>query len=78
MVRPNLDPSVFASGLESWDAILRDFLAKIVSTPFPVAQFANFAALPAANTYDRCLACTVDTNKLWFSNGTTWKEVNLL
>lgn len=77
MSRPVLDPSVFQSGIESWDALLRDFLSKIASTPFPVAQFANAAALPSASTYDRCLAATIDTNKLWFSNGTIWKEVTL-
>lgn len=77
-MRPALDPSIFQSGTEAWDAYLRDFLAKMVTTPYPVPQFANAAALPAASSYDRCLATTADNNKLWFSNGTIWKEVNLL
>lgn len=77
MTRPTIDPSVFQSGIEGWDALLRDVITRIASTPFPVAQFANAAALPAAGSYDRCLATTIDNNKLWFSNGTIWKEVTL-
>ena len=78
MTRPNLDPAVFQNGIEAWDALLRDFLTGITRTPFPVAEYANAAALPSAASYERCLATTIDTNKLWFSNGTIWKEVNLL
>lgn len=78
MTRPNLDPAVFVNGTEAWDALLRDFLSGITKTPYPVPEYANAAALPAAASYQRCLATTADNNKLWFSDGTIWKEVNLL
>lgn len=75
MTRPNIDPTALVSSMEGWDAIVRDYIAAIAKAPFPVHQVANAAALPAAASYDRCLVCTIDTNKLWFSNGTIWKEV---
>ena len=78
MSRPTLDPSQLQSGSEAWDAFLRDILSSLAVTPSPVPQYANAAALPAASSYDRCLACTIDTNKLWFSNGTIWKEVSFV
>lgn len=78
MSRPAPDPTSLLSGLEGWDAILRDLLAAIVTNPFPVAQFVDFASLPAASSYERCLAATSSDNKLWFSNGTDWKEVDLV
>lgn len=78
MSRPSPDPATLANGMESWDAYLRDLLNSILKAPLPVHEVANFAALPAAGSYDRCLACTIDTNKLWFSSGGTWREVSLL
>lgn len=77
MARPVIDPNSLVSSMEGWDAILRDFIARLVTTPYPVPQYANLAALPTASDYTRCLACTIDTNKLYFSNGTVWKEVTL-
>lgn len=78
MTRPNLDPSVFVSGIEAWDALLRDFLTAICKAPFPVAEYANLASLPAAGSYDRCMASTVDTSELYFSSGGVWKKVTLV
>lgn len=78
MARPNIDPSQLQSGMEGWDALLRDMLTAIAKAPFPVAEYANTGALPAANLYDGCLATTPSPRKLWFSNGTVWKEVSLL
>lgn len=75
MTRPNIDPTTLVTGMEAWDAVLRDMLTAILKAPMPVHQVANAAALPAATSYDRCLVCTIDTNKLWFSDGATWKEV---
>lgn len=75
-MRPALDPEAFQPNQQAWDALFKDYLRALVARPFPLAEYANFAALPAANQYDRCLAVTTD-NKLWFSNGTTWKEVPL-
>jgi len=57
MTRPLIDPSALISGSEAWDALLRDILAAVATTPFPVPQYANLASLPAAGSYDRCLAC---------------------
>lgn len=78
MARPNPDPTALVNGQEAWDSVLRDLIASILSTPFPVAQYANLAALPAATSYDRCMACTIDTNKLYFSDGSTWREVSFV
>lgn len=78
MTRPTPDPAELVSGMEAWDAVIRDILAATLKQPFPVAEYADFASLPPAGNYDRCLAATVDTNKLWFSNGTLWKEVSLV
>lgn len=78
MTRPDLDPSVLQSNIEAWDSLLRDLLTAGFRSPFAVAEFANFAALPPATSYDRCLATTVSDSKLWFSSGGTWKEVTLI
>lgn len=77
MTRPTIDPSQLVSSMQGWDALLRDILSAIASAPFPVHQVADFASLPLATSFDRCLVCTIDTNKLWFSDGTDWKEVTL-
>lgn len=77
MTRPVIDPATLISGQQGWDAVLRDLLAAIAVNPFPVPQFANLAALPAAGSYDRCLATTIDTEKLYFSKGGTWHEVTV-
>lgn len=78
MSRPTPDPADLVSGQEGWDAILRDQLAAILSGPFPVKEYADFASLPAASSYERCLAATVDSNKLWFSDGVDWQEVSFV
>lgn len=78
MARPTPDPASLVNGMEGWDAVLRDLIAAIVSAPFPVAQYADFASLPDATAYDRCIAATSSDNKLWFSNGTIWREVSFV
>lgn len=78
MARPDLDPSVLVNGQEAWDAVLRDLLTGIVSQPFPVAEYADFASLPTASNYDRCLACTADDSKLYYSKSGVWREVSLV
>lgn len=78
MTRPNIDPTSLVSGMEAWDAVLRDMLTALSKAPFPVAEYANLAALPAAGSYDRCMATTIDTSKLYFSSGGTWREVALV
>jgi len=78
MARPNPNPAALVNGQEGWDAHLRDLITAILKAPLPVAEYADFAALPAATSFDRCMAATVDTNKLYFSNGAVWKEVTLV
>lgn len=77
MSRPAPDPTAIQSTVESWDALVRDLFAAIVSQPFPVKEYANLAAFPSAGSFDRCLACAVDTNKLYFSKAGAWKEVTV-
>lgn len=75
MARPNIDLDALQSGEEGWDAAAKDMFRGILVNPYPVPEFANAGALPAASSYARCLATTADNNKLWFSNGTIWKEI---
>lgn len=77
MTRPNIDPAALISGSEAWDALLRDILGALAVTPFPVPQYADLGSLPAAGSYDRCLACVLDTEKLYFSKGGSWHEVTV-
>lgn len=78
MTRPILTPADLVSGMEGWDAFLRDILAAIVAAPLPVVAYANLAAFPAAGSYDGCLALATDTGKLHFSKAGTWREVQLV
>lgn len=70
MTRPSI--GALSHTQEGWDSDLNDNLDAIGSTPFPIAEYANKAALPAAGSYDRCIASTSDDGNLWISNGTTW------
>jgi hypothetical protein len=75
MARPILED--LPHGIEGWDtehnrnaAILGDF-------PFPIKTYASVAALPAANTADRCIVA-VNSPHGWtlaFSNGTAWQLI---
>lgn len=78
MSRPSIDPTLLTNGMESWDAFLRDLLATAFSGPLPVKEYADFSSLPAAGSYDRCLAATVSPAKLWFSQSGTWMEVQFV
>lgn len=78
MTRPNIDPSALVSSQEAWDALLRDILAAIAVTPFPVPQFADFASLPDPTAYDRCMATTADDDALYFSKAGVWEEVSFV
>lgn len=77
MTRPTITPADLVNGQQGWDATLRDMLTAIVTNPLPVPEFADFASLPTASSYDRCLATTADDNKLYFSKGGAWKEVTV-
>lgn len=74
MSRPDPDPATLVSGQQSWDATLRDLLDAVLKKPFPLAQYADFGSLPAAGSYDRCLACTANGNLYW-STGGSWVEI---
>ena len=78
MARPVFNAADLQSGEQGWDAKLRDMIAAILNNPFPVHEVANEAARPPANQFARCLVTTADNNKLWFSNGTTWREVTFV
>ena len=75
MARPTPDISALVNGQEAWDAVLRDILSAVLDNPFPPAEYANFAALPAAGSYDRCFAVTLDTDILYFSSSASWTAV---
>ena len=77
MARPTPNINALVNGMEGWDAILRDLLAAVLSNPIPIAEYADFASLPAAGSYDRCMATTADDNKLFWSKGGAWKEVTV-
>lgn len=71
MVRPTFTD--LTQGLESWAAWINDLKNALVGAPFPPREYANFAALPAASSYDRCIAVTADTGELWLSDGSAWR-----
>ena len=65
------------AGLEGWDAVENDN-KDVLAGPYPIKEYANFAALAAVNpaTYDRCVAATTDDGRLWISNGTQWIPID--
>ncbi len=83
--------SDIVQGQQSWDADLRDSLRGLYKTPFPVpngtyvladgstegSAYTSSAGLPAANQNEGCLASVnnAGTWELWFSDGTTWVQV---
>ena len=80
MSRPNLSamPSVDAGQL-AWDAkvnqALEDIKAIIEDGPFPIAEYGTAEALPAAGSYDRCIAAKDDATIGWhvrLSDGSSW------
>lgn len=73
MARPSFTD--LTQGLESWDAWLNDFKDALVNAPLPVAIYADFSSLPAAASYDQCVAITTDTKELWLSDGSAWRSI---
>ena len=61
------------SGLEGWDADMDDNFEVILSTPFPPAEYANVAALPAAALYDGCMAYVADVDRIYVSHDSHWQ-----
>lgn len=70
MTRPVL--ANLTQGQLGADTTINNNKAKLVDGPFPVKEYANFAALPAAGSYDRCIAALTDEGVLVISNGTIW------
>ena len=75
MTRPNIDPSTLVNGQEAWDAVLRDLLGGIVSNPFPPAEYATPEDLPAASSFEGCVASVATPRHLYFSDGTAWVDL---
>lgn len=76
MVKPALQD--IAHGVESWDSIVNADLAILRDNPMPVKEYALAAALPAAGSFDRCVAFKETSSGVWalsFSDGTTWHNV---
>lgn len=71
MARPDLTDYYLDAGIAGWDTLVNDLLDVLDAASVP-GQYANFAALPAASSYDGCVAVTSAPPMAWFSNGSTW------
>lgn len=72
MARPT--PNSISSGLNGWDADVGDNFDIIFDAPIPLAHYANVGALPAAASYDECIAI-VDDDSLYYSDGSAWNQL---
>jgi len=61
-----------ASGIAAWDADADFNFALLTDAPFPLFQVAVVGSLPAASSYDKCLALVGSV--LYISNGTAWSK----
>ena len=68
MARPTL--RTLTAGIAAWDADVDANFNLITGKPFPMAQYATTGDLPAASSYENCLALVGDV--LYISNGTIW------
>lgn len=71
MARPTRN--VIASGEAAWDGEADSNFSIITESPFPIASYATTGALPAASSYDDCLAHVQADDRLYISNGSTWE-----
>lgn len=77
MARPV--PSQIVQGIEGWDVDVNTNFDIIFTNPVPLKVFTTFAGLPAAGSFDNCLALVVEAGKkqqLFLSDGTNWIAVN--
>ena len=63
-----------------WNADAEDNFRNMFDLPYPLARYANMAALPAANAYDHCLCVVQDYDgngnpMLMWSTGSAWVPV---
>ena len=75
MSRPALND--MDTGVNAWNGIANDNFAKLANAPLPFKEYADFASLPAAGSYDRCVAVTISPPKAWISNGSAWLPLGL-
>jgi len=73
MARPSI--SSIDNGVESWEADINDNFDILVDGPFPLKQYANSGAFPAAASYENCIAVAQDNDKIYISDGASWNEV---
>lgn len=72
MARPTRN--TIASGEAAWDGDVDNNFSLIFDTPFPMYLAANTGVLPAASSYEGCLALvgTSANARLYISNGSAW------
>lgn len=77
MARPI--PDILTQGIEGWDAEVNSNFDLIFEGPIPIKVFATVGGLPAAGSFDDCLAYVAEAGfkrRLFVSDGATWFEVN--
>lgn len=62
--------TVLSAGVSAWDADADFNFGLITDAPFPLFQVALIGSLPAAASYDKCLALVGSV--LYISDGTSW------
>lgn len=75
MTRPA--PQTVVSSQQSWDAAVNHNQEIAFDGPFPIKEYANPAALPAAGSYDRCIVATTSPAELWISDGSAWRTLGV-
>jgi len=70
------------NAIEGWDALVNDNYTQMEDQPFPLADYASFAGLPAAASNDEAIAIYDDTSatdkKVAVSNGVAWFRLPLM
>lgn len=71
---PRPERRIIASGIASWDGDVDRNFSIITDGPFPMFQVALEGDLPAASSYDDCLAIvgTGSAAELYISDGSAW------
>lgn len=60
------------SGISAWDAIIDANFALVFDAPFALYQVSVVGSLPAASSYDQCLALV--GSELYISDGASWSK----
>lgn len=69
------------SAIDGWDAFMTTNIQILRDNPMPMKQYPNASALPAAASFDRCMAFKEITSGLnpgyrpTWSDGTTWRYI---